>query len=76
MTDKSNTKDIETKYNIFEIREGLLKIPKDSVYGRAELIFDEYDSRKEAEEAISECDGGTYVILPLTRKIQAWEKEG
>ena len=52
-----------------------MKRPEIIVYGRLEVMFDSYNSRKEAMKAIPESEGGTYIILPVTRKIQDWELE-
>jgi len=67
---KENKYEVITKFKVFEIREGLLKEPKENYYGIAETIFDEYKSFEEAEQAILK-DGHSHrnlVILPITYK--------
>ncbi len=58
-------------YEVFELREGLLKIPKETEYGRTSPIFvEDFETMVDAEKVILEHPEtyGHYIVLPVVKK--------
>lgn len=73
MTTKEKiTYQIVTRYKIFELRDGLIKEPKeyDLRYKTRECMFDEYETEDQAKDAILKKDSsfGDYLILQVADK--------